>query len=261
MKLLLIAAAVFSPHMWASAAQLTNSNIDTRNTLDALSFADLTFSGASYSTSTSLQFHGSPGDSGGFKIVGFAPGKIVSVKSGAGIAISGLAPADSAGNVSYTTTIVGATDQTITQAWTVSASQADPLKTFRLTRGEFDGLNTLELKASGNGFLKAGGPFDFAASIPGNWSTLGNSTGQVQLLNLSAELTILKNFTFDAATNLTYFEVRNYSYNGSSTVSFDFMLFGSPVPEPASYYLMGIGLVAIGARRKVRSWPLSKNDA
>ena len=248
MKYLLMFAMLALSSIGTYAANLSNANIDSRLTRYHLSFSDLTFQDASYFVSTDLQFHGNVGDSATFQLVGFGQGKVINVNSGSGISITNLTAANASGFIFYTATIIGAANQTINQSWSVASQPATQGQTFRLTRDTLNGFNTLELKAASSGFLKVGGPFDIGATIPGDWSSLGNATGQVQFVSKSATLTTTEGFTFSSGQNLTTYSAINSNYN-NGTEAFDFILFGTPVPEPSTSLLFAVAICAFAAIR------------
>lgn len=224
------------------AATLNDNNIDVRTTTYDMSFSDLTFAGAFNLRADRLSFSGSVGDSGTFGIAGFPPGSTVSVVPGSGMSITSLLPANAGGVIFYTAAITGTTDQTLVQSW---------INRGTLTRGITpSGLNFLEFFGRNTGFLRAGGTFDYAISIPGNWSVLGTSTGQVEFLGISSSFSIAQNFVFDPTTGRTTFQALNSSYNPTSVgPDIRFVLYGQPVPEPAQLLMFLLGLPALALYR------------
>ena len=231
----------------AMSASLTNSNIDTRTTTNLLSFSDLAFDNVSKLRTDTLRFHGSVGDAGKFTIDGpFGPTVVVSVVAGAGMSVANET-LDPTGSVSYRAAITGTANQSITQSWTVHTSPS-------LSVGvSGNGLHTLEFVGANNGFLKSGGVFDYAVTLPGNWSTQGTATGDFELLGLNPEFSITKDFTFDPASNTTTLEVLDTHYDlKHPNVGLDFVVFGSPVSEPLTPALLLSGLGALGWMRRRR---------
>ena len=246
-----VTAFVLGLPVVAMSAALTNSNIDTRTTTNVLSFSDLAFDNLDKQRSDQLQFHGSVGDSGKFTIDGpFGPNVVVSVVPGSGMSVSNQARDPSSGSVSYRTAITGTAGLVITQSWNVTESSS-------MTTGiSSSGLHFLEFTGNNDGFLKAGGVFDYSVTLPGNWSTPGTSTGDSQLVGLNPEFTVTKDFVFDPASDTTTLEVLNEDYDPAhSNVALDFIVFGSPVSEPLPPVLMLAGLGALGwmgRRRRAR---------
>lgn len=247
MKQLIRIVSVFSfiAPMSLAAAALDTSNIDTRTTTNDLHFSDLTFSNASNNRSDLLNFHGTVGDSGTFGIVGFQPDRTISTASGAGIAVSNLQPANSAGTVFYTATIIGTTDLTLRQSWVNIGT---------LTVGTTPtGLHYLDFFGRNAGFLRAGGVFDYSVSIPGNWSSFGTSTGQVDFLGINPDFKITKNFIYDPSIDRTFIEAVNTNYNINNARSdLHFVLFGQPVPEPSTTVMLALGLAGLFVFDKAR---------
>lgn len=226
----------------AMSSTLTNSNIDVRTTTNVLSFSDLAFDHLVKQRSDVLQFHGSVGSAGTFTIDGpFASSAGVAVTAGSGMIVSGEAFNPANASVTYRAAITGNTDLTVRQSWNVTNSSS--MKTGIAANG----LPTLEFLGNNYGFLKAGGVFDYAVTLPGDWSTTGTAAGDSELLALNPEFTVTQDFVFDPASNTTTLEVRNTSYDLSHPgVGLDFIVFGSPVSEPLSSALLMAGLGALG---------------
>jgi hypothetical protein len=233
----------------AMSATLTNSNIDSRTTTNVLSFSDLAFDNLDKERTDLLRFHGSVGDAGKFTIDGpFGPSVAVSVAPGSGMSVSNKAFDSASGSVSYRAAITGKSGLTITQSWNVTKSSS--MKTGIASNG----LRTLEFIGNNDGFLKAGGLFDYSVTLVGDWSTQGTSTGDSQLLGLNPEFTIAKDFVFDAATDTTTLEVINRNYDLSHpNVGLDFIVYGMPAvgePLPSALLLAGLGALGWVSRRR-----------
>ena len=227
----------------ATGATLSDSNINRRTTLYVMNFSDLTFAGAFNQRSDALQFNGAVGDSGTFGVVGFPPGATISVVPDFGMTVSNIQPANSAGVVFYTTSIVGTSNLNVTQSW---------INTGTLTTGATaGGLRYLDFFARNSGFLRIGGTFDFNVTIPGNWSSIGTSTGQVQLLGVNPQFSVTQTFVYDTNTNRTTFQAINSNYQ-QSTSDIHFVLYGAPVPEPASVAMLSLGLITLLLKHRLR---------
>jgi hypothetical protein len=235
--------------MAAMSASLTNSNIDTRTTTNVLSFSDLAFDNLDKQRTDVLQFHGSVGDAGKFTIDGpFGKNVAVSVTPGSGMKVTNEAFDPTTASISYQAAITGKTNQTITQSWNVRTSSS--MKTGVASNG----LHYLEFTGTNNGFLKAGGVFDYSVTLTGDWSTQGTATGDSQLLGLNPEFTIAKDFVFDAASDTTTLEVINSRYDlAHPDVGLDFIVYGTPAvsePLPSALLLAGLGALGWMSRRR-----------
>ena len=234
------------------SATLTNANIDTRTTTNQLSFSDLAFDHLDKERTDTLRFHGAVGDAGKFTIDGpFGPHVAVSVVPGKGMGVSNEAFDPATGSVSYRAAITGTNNLSITQSWNVT--QSSSMKT-GISSG---GLHTLEFIGNNDGFLKAGGVFDYSVTLPGNWSTQGTATGDSELVGVNPEFTVTRDFVYDRASNTTTLEVLDTNYDLSHpNVGLDFIVFGSPVSEPLNPTLLAAGIAALGwasRRRQVRA--------
>ncbi|BAU41540.1 hypothetical protein [Leptolyngbya sp. O-77] len=86
--------------------------------------------------------------------------------------------------------------------------------------------------------------YELAIAIPGNWSTQGTNPGQLEFRGIQPGYTILDNFSYNPATNLTTFKAVNNSWDGSSP-DLNFVLHGGTpqtTPEPGIL----LGLAALG---------------
>lgn len=239
----LAGTALLAPAL-AGAAVLSNQNIDVRTTTNEIRFGDLSFAGAFYDRQDVLDLTANVGDSGVFSFGTFTPGFTIAVGSGAGIAISNVLPADASGFVSYTATVVGLNDQTITQSWVTRASTSG---NGPLTRGVApNGLQFLEFFGRNSGFLRPGGVFDYSVSMPGDWSRQGTASGEVQFIGLNPTFTIVQAFVFDPATNTTTLQIRNSAYDYAQPLTnLHFILWGQPVPEATTVSMLLAGLAAL----------------
>ena len=233
----------------AMSASLTNANIDTRTTTNVVSFSDLAFDDLSKLRTDQLQFHGAVGDSGKFTIAGpFGAHVAVSVAPGSGMSVSDQVRDPATQSISYDAAITGTTGLTITQSWTVTQSGS-----IQAGVGA-DGLHYLEFVGNNDGFLKAGGVFDYSVTMPGDWSRNGTATGDSELLGLNSGFTVAKDFVFDALSDTTTLEVVDAHYGANApSVGLDFKLYGvSAVSEPVSPALLlaGLGVLGLVARRR-----------
>lgn len=88
-------------------------------------------------------------------------------------------------------------------------------------------------------------------TIAGNWSTLGTSSGDHQLLGLDPNFHIIKNFVYDSQTNVTTFSALDFSFPGYGSNSASIRLYGpTAAPEPASIAALAVGLASLLRRRR-----------
>ncbi|MFQ3618016.1 MAG: hypothetical protein SNJ57_06170 [Cyanobacteriota bacterium] len=109
----------------------------------------------------------------------------------------------------------------------------------------FDG-NAWDLEFLGGGSNTGLIPpaYELAIAIPGNWSAQGTNPGQLEFRGIQSGYTILDNFSYNPATNLTTFKAVNDSWDGSSP-DLNFVLHGGTpqaTPEPGIL----LGLAALG---------------
>lgn len=82
--------------------------------------------------------------------------------------------------------------------------------------------------------------YELAIALPGNWSTQGSNPGQLEFRGIGPGYTILDNFSYNPATNLTTFKAVNHRWDGSSP-DLNFVLHGrSPQSTPEPGVLMGL---------------------
>ncbi|WP_448597431.1 PEP-CTERM sorting domain-containing protein [Thermoleptolyngbya sp.] len=109
----------------------------------------------------------------------------------------------------------------------------------------FDGADwDLEFLGGGSNTGLIPPDYELAIAIPGNWSTQGTNPGQLEFRGIQPGYTILDNFSYNPATNLTTFKAVSNRWDGSSP-DLNFVLHGGSAqstPEPGVL----LGLAALG---------------
>lgn len=230
--------------------------VTERDTLQSVNFADISaFSDALASTATTLQLSGALPDTRTF---GFT-------------VATGVTNFQAVSNspdftVSAPTLTVGSPNSS--EAVTVSATSPS-LASGSVTLSEDLGVNvalsgaitSLSTGISGLGYnyldevynptanQSAGAPFNFTLKIKGDYSAVGDSTGDHQLISFNGAWTIDQNFVFDG-TN-TVFSAHISPYSTSQQIGLEYRLFGATaVPEPEPYALLGLGLAVLRLRSR-----------
>ena len=122
----------------------------------------------------------------------------------------------------------------------IAATKSGPL----LTLGRSGKLATLNFDRSGSVNAFTPFAFDISVALPGNWTQAGTSTGDHEVLGEGAGFSTPQ-FVYDAGSNITTVTTSDPTYTGGPS-GLDFTLFGSAVPEPATWAMMLVGFGALG---------------
>jgi len=228
-------ASIAASALYATEA-LSDQLLINRTTDGTLSWSGSTFSGAQMDYAASLAFADGtafgpistsinlfPSNSG-FSL--FNTGGMTFTQTGP--ASGGVVPAEYSGN---------GTAGTI--GWTYTTF-ADTTGTNPLTLGSSGGLATLNFNDGGFENLPSGvtsiGYFVFAY-LPGNWTTIGTSTGDIEINGVASGFSVTP--SFNAGLDRTTIEAFDPDYTGGS-VGLNFTLYGGALAVPGP--TVGAGL-------------------
>ncbi|HXZ16092.1 MAG TPA: hypothetical protein VEH77_09015 [Roseiarcus sp.] len=135
-----------------------------------------------------------------------------------------------------------------------------------LTLGSSGGLATLNFNDGGFENLPVGNPpIDFYVFVylPGNWTTIGTSTGDITINGIADPRFTIVAPTYNSGLNQTTIEAFSTDYTGTANtpVDLNFTLYGGPVsvppgtvPEAPTWAMLMAGFVGlaglVGARRR-----------
>lgn len=108
-----------------------------------------------------------------------------------------------------------------------------------------NGLPVLHLEVTSSPVVEATGTFTWAATIPGDWSSLGNGPGQAQLLSHNVGWIITQNFVFDGAVTRVQLD-RQPGVTSGPGVAVRF--YG--VPGPGGFALLCLAGLSAARRRR-----------
>ena len=254
---LLLVAAV------APAAQAALT-FDYRVSVYWVSFADLSFTGASARYDVHVDVSGQEGD----QVLGYSPSVrtgqtgfswtpgAYSGSSDTFLTLSNMVPPGASGTAVADLALAGGTRGAYDFGYDTAA--ADLGSSF-LQVGSSGGRAALDFRGGGNGLVDAGSLFVLVVFAQGDWT--GANAAQLQLLGLNPAFNVTDNFrTYNAGLNATVFAASGFS-DGSAGFGPDlqFRLLGDPLPvpepQPALMLAAGLLLVAVLRRRQARARP------
>lgn len=184
--------------LWPMVLALTESRataavhfVDQSN-VAAISFSQPDFSDARIDGANTLSSTAdAPGDS---VIMGWSSSHNTnqSVGVSGGVAVSVINP----GTSPFLYSVAHPTGAPGSHTYFYTRTQPDGPQFFAST---MNGLPVLHLEVSSSPVVAATGTFTWAATIPGDWSSLGTGPGQAQLLSYNTGWQVTQNFVFDGA--------------------------------------------------------------
>ena len=232
-------------------------NSDYRVSAYFVTFDDLTFANASARYDVHVDVSGVDGD----QVLGYNP----TVRSGqsnfswtagqysgssdAFLTVSNVTDPGTSGSSTGDLALVGGTRGAYDFGYDTAA--ADLGSSF-VRRNTGPSNYSLDFQGGGNGLVNTGSLFVIVVFVQGDWT--GAHASQLQLLGINPAFNISDNFsTYNAGLNATVFAASATS-DGSTAFgpNLSFRLNGdvSPVPEPGSFLLLGLGLLLIGVWRR-----------
>lgn len=101
--------------------------------------------------------------------------------------------------------------------------------------------------------------FFYELILDGNYSGVGNSTGDHQILSLNSGWTVDTNFVFDG-THTIFMAHKNAYAPQTDQINFSYQIFGAavPVPLPPSFLVLCSGLMGLTALRRSSLRPVQR---
>lgn len=248
----------------ASAAAIL---FTSRDSAQVVTFSDLSaFSDASLGATTTLGVAGAQGDSTtlGYVVPSGTTGfSVVSLSSSFSVTAPIFTPGMPNGSQSFAIsgdTLGGATGAIQTNE-SLAVGAAPPGAIATLTTGLLGGVHFLDETYNPIANQTVGSPFNFSVVLPGNYSAVGTSTGDHQLISLGGAWTINQNWVFNGSTTTFSASIATYQGIGLTPLNLEYQIYGAaPVPLPASAWLLlgGLGTFSMAARRSHRTHSATK---
>lgn len=213
----------------------------------ALSFTDSNhFADAGFSSNLVYSYSGSAGDTASFGLNFSHPSTNVSLTSSnsSSLALSNTLIGLNAASTDLTS-VDGAIQQLtvhierVPNGPTIMIDNSGPLTILKISNSSLwvQPLNT----------------FTYEIVMPGDWSTLGTSIGQHELVNVNALWTVDADFLYDGTNTRFAAHLNNYQNGQGQEIGLRFNLFGAnvvPIPSTLGLVLPLLGFLAWSARRR-----------
>jgi hypothetical protein len=129
---------------------------------------------------------------------------------------------------------------------------------FPIKLGVTNGLPTLSFNLNG-----AAGGFNthldtFTAILPGDWSQAGMASGDHEFLGVNPAFFLTQDFVYYPGIKATIVQAVDPNYVSGQQINLEFNLFGSAVPEPATWAMALLGVAFAGAALRRRRGSLAE---
>jgi hypothetical protein len=192
----------------------------------ALSFVDMkTFSDAQFYGSIANLWSGTAGQYDAYSFTTL-PGEFYESWTGAyGIAVSNVVLSSSLVSATITDTGLDGGFGESTLNFNVALNKSSFFST-----GTYNGLYDLEFQGHSPAGVEDGGTYYYTLEFSGNWTTMGTSSGDMNLItyNAAGGWYLLSDY-FDGVNTILQFENPYYVNDGSHNIDIDVMLLGAKV--------------------------------
>lgn len=197
-------------------------------------FGDARIDGANTLFSTA----DAPGDS---TVIGWSSSHNINqhVEASGGVTVGVISP----GTAPYSYSVSHPTGAPGSHTYSYTRTQPDG---FEFYASSVQGVPVLHLEVLSSPLVENTGTMSWAATIPGDWSSMGSGPGQVRLLAYSAGWTLTQPFVFDGVSTRVQFDRQP-----GTTVPPNIVMTFYGVPSPGVGTLLGLAGLSVLRRRRV----------